>query len=437
MDNFLKRIVTILIVLTALTPGLSQQVPVYSHYFMNPYLYNPAEAGSEGYTTLQLNHRQQWRGIDGAPVVSTLTFEYPFNSRSANVGVYMRSFSRGLINTQDLMATFAYRLALSKTAKLSFGLSMGVTTNGIDMTTIDDPDDPVLADFLDNNMQPAANAGFVLSTGGGLNLGVSLPRLFNQDFTFSQNFENTEFAPFDQINISAYYRRRYGKKIVTKRVKGVNKRVNIEGTYAPLQIYLLYQHSKVVEQRIEAALTLNLGDNMWVGGAYRLNYGPSAMVGFNMGQVSLGYAYEPASAQVSGYSNGTHEINLRLRIGERKEHQIADAVVKTMKKEEERSARFSAEDIDEGKDSMEGKVSSNKKYYVVVKSFKDFNSADTFVRRLAEKELYTNIFFNKADKMYYVYTYETLKQKEAKEQQEAVYKLTKYRSVKILTIELE
>ena len=86
---------------------------------------------------------------------------------------------------------------------------------------------------------------------------------------------------------------------------------------------------------------------------------------------------------------------------------------------------------------MEGKVSGNKKYYVVVKSFKDFNSADNFVRRLAEKELYTNIFYNKADKKYYVYTYETLKHKEAKEQEDAVYKLTKYRSVHILTIDLE
>ena len=349
----MKRIVTILIILTAPAMGFSQQVPVYSHFFANPYLYNPAEAGSEGYTTLQLNHRQQWRGIDGAPVVSTLTFELPFNSRSANVGVYMRSFARGLISTQDLMATFAYRLALSKSARLSFGLSLGVTTNGIDMAAVDDPDDPVLADFLDNNMQPAANAGFVLSTGGGLNLGVSLPRLFSQDFTFPQNFENTQFTPFEQINVMAYYRKRYGKKIVTKREKGQLKRVNIEGTYAPLQLYFLYQYSQVVDKRIEAALTLDLGEHMYVGGGYRLDYGPIGMVGFNIGQITMGYAYEPASQLVNGFGGGTHELNLRIRIGEQKEHQIAEPVVKTMKKEEERSARFSAEDIDEGKDSME------------------------------------------------------------------------------------
>ncbi|MCA6078891.1 type IX secretion system membrane protein PorP/SprF [Fulvivirga sedimenti] len=437
MDNFLTRIVTLVLMMAIGPVALCQQVPVYNHYFINPYLYNPAEAGSEGYTTLHLNHRQQWRGIDGAPVVSTLTFELPFNSRSGNLGIYLRSYDRGLITTQDIMATFAYRLYLTKTTTFSFGISAGVTTNGVDMNAIDDPDDPVLVDFLNNNMQPAANAGFVLNSGSGFNLGVSLPRLFNQEFTFDQNFKNTQFSPFEEIFVTAYYRKQYGKKIVTKKVKGAQKRVNIEGTYAPLQFYLIYRYSQLIDERIEAMLKLDLGEHMWVGGSYRLNYGLTGMVGFNFGNLSLGYAYEPASQQVSGFTNGTHEVNLRIRFGERKEHVIAEPVIKTVSKPQERSARFSSEDIDEGKDSMEGKVASKKKYYVVVKSFKDFNSADNFVRRLAEKELYTNIFYNKADKNYYVYTYETLKQKEAKEQEQAVYKLTKYRSVMILTIDLE
>ena len=437
MDNFLHRIVTLSLLLMFSTGLLAQQLPVYNHFFINPYLYNPAEAGAEGYTTLHLNHRQQWRGIDGAPVVSTLTFELPFNSRSGNLGIYLRSYDRGLLTTQDIMASFAYRIFLSKASTLSFGLSAGVTTNGVDMAAIDDPDDPVLSDFLNNNMQPAANAGLVLSTASGFNLGVSLPRLFSQEFTFNQNFKNTSFSPFEEVFITAYYKKRYGKKIVTKRIKGANRRVNIEGTYAPLQFYMIYRYSQLVDERIEAMLKLDLGDHVYVGASYRLNYGMTGMVGFNFGDLSLGYAYEPAGEQVSGFTNGTHEINLRIRFGERKEHVIPEPVLKTVQKSDERSARFSSEDIDEGKDSMTGKVDSKKKYYVVVKSFKDFNSADTFVRRLAEKELYTNIFFNKADKKYYVYTYETLKLKEAKEQEKAVYQLTKYRSVMILTIDLE
>ncbi|MEJ2004924.1 MAG: PorP/SprF family type IX secretion system membrane protein, partial [Cyclobacteriaceae bacterium] len=124
MDNFFRRIVTLSLLLIS-GSALSQQIPVYNHYFVNPYLYNPAEAGGEGYTTLHLNHRQQWRGLDGAPIVSTLTFELPFSSRSGNLGIYLRSYDRGLISTQDIMASFAYRIFLSKTTTLSFGLSAG------------------------------------------------------------------------------------------------------------------------------------------------------------------------------------------------------------------------------------------------------------------------------------------------------------------------
>ncbi len=192
-----------------------------------------------------------------------------------------------------------------------------------------------------------------------------------------------------------------------------------------------------MDERIEATIKLDLGPNMYVGGGYRLNYGMIGMVGFNIKNFSFGYAYEPASQQVSGFVQGTHELNLSLRIGKEKETGRVEPVIKTIEKTDERSARFSSQDIDKGKDSQTGQIKSNKKYYVVVKSFNDFNSADDLVRRLAEKEIYTSIFYNKGDKKYYVYTFETLKQKEANEQREAVYKATKYRSVQILTIELE
>jgi len=37
----------------------SQQLPIYSQYMMNSYLLNPAVAGHEGYTSLNLTVREQ------------------------------------------------------------------------------------------------------------------------------------------------------------------------------------------------------------------------------------------------------------------------------------------------------------------------------------------------------------------------------------------
>ena len=50
----------------------AQQEPTYSQYMLNPFLINPAAAGSEGTTSVNLTGREQWVGINGAP--STYTF---------------------------------------------------------------------------------------------------------------------------------------------------------------------------------------------------------------------------------------------------------------------------------------------------------------------------------------------------------------------------
>lgn len=436
MDNFSRLIVTTLLVFSGIT-GISQQIPVYNHFVVNPYLFNPAEVATDNFMSLQFNHRQQWTGIEGAPVVSTLTFQLPFDYKGTRLGMTVRSFKRGLITTQDVLFTYSYRIFLTKQSTLHFGMSGGLTTNGINLAEIDDPDDPILADYLNNNMQPAGNVGLLLKSGSGLNFGVSLPKMFQSSFNFNDNFQNTTFSPFDEVMFMGYFKKRMGQQLVTKKVKGSLRRVNLEGSYAPLQVYMIYRYSQIIDERIEAFVKVDLGQHMYIGGGYRLNYGMTGMLGFNIGNFSLGYAYEPASQQVSGFVQGTHELNVSLRFGKEKETGRVEPVIKTIEKPDARSARFSSQDIDKGKDSQTGQVKSNKKYYVVVKSFKDFNSADDLVRRLAEKEIYTSIFYNKQDKKYYVYTFETFKQKEANEQKEAVYKATKYRSVMILTIEIE
>ena len=55
----------------------AQQTPIYSQFFMNPYVYNPAFAGQNGRSVAFLSYRKQWIGIDGAPETSTLSFHTP------------------------------------------------------------------------------------------------------------------------------------------------------------------------------------------------------------------------------------------------------------------------------------------------------------------------------------------------------------------------
>ena len=45
----------------------AQQLPVYSQYMMNGFLINPAVAGHEGYTAINITAREQWLGMKDAP----------------------------------------------------------------------------------------------------------------------------------------------------------------------------------------------------------------------------------------------------------------------------------------------------------------------------------------------------------------------------------
>ncbi|UII19370.1 PorP/SprF family type IX secretion system membrane protein [Fulvivirga ligni] len=411
----------------------SQQLPVYNHYYNNPYLLNPAEVGSDGYLSVVLNHRMQWTGIEGAPRVTTFNLQAPFSYKKGSLGVGIRNFQRGLITTNEIMGTYAYKAYLTKVATLHFGISLGLYSTSIDLNQIDDPDDPILTNFANNNIQPLGNAGFKLRTKAGFNLGFALPKLFKVNYLNESDFSSYDFSPLDEFVFMTYFKRPLDKKIITRKVKGMKRRVEIEDAYAPLQLYFIYKHSALVDKRVEVLGTLHLHEDFWVGGAYRLNYGVSGLVGFDIGSLSFAYAYEPASDYVDGFTQGTHEVQLTIRIGEKKKLERSRPILRTLEKTETHRARFSADEISEGgTDQGDGKM---KKYYVVIKSFKDFNSADEFVRRMAEKELYTNIFYNNIDKKYHVYSFQTYKLKEANEQRRAVQELTKYKSVTIITVE--
>ncbi len=434
MDKLFKLILLLLMVPSYYTNA--QRIPVYNHYYNNPYLFNPAEIGSNGFLNVKINHRQQWRGIEGAPEVTTLTFEAPFDYKRGAIGGYLRSFKRGLITTNDFLVSYSYTAYLTKETTIHFGLSAGVSSNDINLSDIDSPDDPILAEFMNNNIQPIANFGFKFQSKSGLNFGVTLPRLFTPSFLNQNSFESYEFSPFDEILVSTYYKKKLEKKIVTKRSRGSRRRVAVENTYAPLQLYLLYRYSKLTDERIEALATLNLTDNFWVGAAYRLNYGASGILGFNIKQFSFSYAYEPGSNQVTGFEQGSHELQLGINIGQRKKLQRSQPILQTVQRKERHEARFTQDDVQSGgsADEKEEKT-SNKVFYVVLKSFKDFNSADDFVSRMEEKGLNTDIFYNKKDKRFYVYIFKTDRAKEANREKKAVQDLTKYKSVQIIIIE--
>jgi type IX secretion system PorP/SprF family membrane protein len=63
----MKKIFYIIIFVVIGQISSAQQLPLYSQYIYNKFLINPAVAGSDGYTSLNLTARKQWVGLSLSP----------------------------------------------------------------------------------------------------------------------------------------------------------------------------------------------------------------------------------------------------------------------------------------------------------------------------------------------------------------------------------
>lgn len=412
----------------------AQNFPVYNSYYINPYLYNPAEAGTE-YTSFFVNHRQQWMNIEGAPVLTTFTFNTMLDNSHSALGVKMSSFNRGLLNTSDITLTYAYGIGLSQKSRLYFALSGGAINNNI---SVDETDlsDPAVANYMANNIQPAANFGFMLKSASGFNFGIALPQLFTPKFNSTASFENTYVSPMDNVIVSAYYRKKQSGKMINRRRKGVEQKIKTDEAYAPLEVYVLYKYAKAGNSQAEAMVKLNLSQHFWLGAAYRQSYGLSGSLGLSARKFLLSYSYEPGNQPEPAFSQGTHEIQLGLKLGVAKTFRKKSPVLlsRLRQQTEHRSSRFKQE-IPPLNSSVQLTTVAKTKYFVVIKVFADFTAADKYKKELRNEKFNANVFYYEKDRKYYVHVLETEKSSEAHQEVRHLKAYTKLNTARVLTIE--
>jgi len=411
----------------------AQNYPVYNSYYNNPFLYNPAEAATD-YSYIFLDHRRQWVGVEGAPTLTTLSFSTMFNNTHAGMGAKASSYKRGILSTTDLSVSYAFGVPFDKRNTLFLGLSGGAISNNINMSKVADPSDPALSQYLDNNFQPAANFGMLFRSASGLNFGVTLPQLFAPIYNESSNFSNTAFTPLDNMVISAYYKKTVASKIVNKKKKGMRARVKTGETLAPLEFYMLYKYAKVGNNQLEALVKLNLSQNFWLGASYKQPGSFGGITGISTKYVIISYSYEPGGQTEPGFSSGTHEIQLGVRLGKQKRFKRVMPLLRSTitTTNEQHIARF--QQTVEDADRVETKDEETKKYYVVIKAFGDFTGADQFKKKLIEEKFNADIFYYSKDRKYYVHVLETGKSADASDEVRNLKTYTKLKDAKVLTV---
>ncbi|MTI21585.1 type IX secretion system membrane protein PorP/SprF, partial [Fulvivirga sp. RKSG066] len=318
------------------------QTRITNHYFLNPAVYNSSFVGYSHYTEIHLNRRQQWQGIEGAPISNAFDLQIPSGRGAFGFKAYNEQ--NGILDHSSASLTFSYQVPFNVNHGLRFGLSGGAGINSIDLDEVN-INDPAVNQLSDNSLKVIGDFGFAYYY-KSLYLGFALPHLFTDSLVSQESFQQIDFSPTDNYILSA----KYTIELAENRI-----------AFEPNVIYRVFGNN---ESQFEAQGILTFLNTIWVGGSYRQDYGVTTHVGLNIkDKFSFGFAYELASDQVSGFNNGSHEFHLRLRLGKKKEIKAKepvdrDVITDTIEEEKQEPAK---EEIEEKQEEDEEEKIDNKK----------------------------------------------------------------------------
>jgi type IX secretion system PorP/SprF family membrane protein len=279
---------------------IAQQDPQYSQYMFNQMAVNPGYVGSNEAICLNAVHRQQWVGIEGAPVTSVFTVNAPFKIKETNhgFGLVVMNDQVGFDNNVSAGLDYAFRFKPTQApGKIGIGIS-GMFLNKALKATWKTPGgvgaeaDPSI---------PGANesiVGFDLGLGVYyrseiVSLGISSMHLLEPNMSFDEK-------PNAKYTLTRHYYATAGCLLPLK---------NPVWEVAPsIMIF-----SDGTSSQFTANMNLMYNKKIWGGIGYRLNDSFIAMIGFDLfNGLKIGYAFDYTYTSLHSHfsAGGSHEIML-------------------------------------------------------------------------------------------------------------------------------
>lgn len=298
----------LLLAVTVLSFGAlkAQQLPLYSQYYFNQMLLNPAKTGFGDNINANLVHRSQWKDIPGAPVTNALTIDGPVKGRNIGLGLTVFSDREDLLSKTGVYTSYSYNLKINEDSKVLFGAGLGFIDNRIDGSRIvGDINDPLLFGQSQRkaSLDGAFGAMYVLKA---LEVGVAVPHIIGNKVVFGS----------DQLKSSSYrYEREYHASAKYSVDIMKDKGLSVD----PLVVVRVLPNAPV---QYDINAILNWKDIGWLGLSYRSDYavGINARVKLYK-SLSAGYAYDIITSPVKSFVGISHEIMLGYTFGSEKKEE--------------------------------------------------------------------------------------------------------------------
>ncbi|TGD56976.1 PorP/SprF family type IX secretion system membrane protein [Flavobacterium humi] len=274
----------------------AQQEAQYTQYMYNTANINPGYAGSRGALSALVMHRNQWVGLEGAPVTNTLTIHSPLGDNSNfGLGFSVVNDKLGPSDENVVSIDLSYTIPTSENFKLAFGVKGSADFFNVDFNKLKifNPSDNLNRKNIDNRFTPNVGAG-VYWYSNKTYIGLSIPYMLENSY-----YDNDiQYVASDRMHFHAIAGHvfdlsedlQFKPAVLTKIVKG-----------APLQVDL--------------SASFWFFEKFSIGAAYRWSAAVSGMAGFQLSDSWLiGYAYDKDTSRLGNFNSGSHEVFLRYEL---------------------------------------------------------------------------------------------------------------------------
>jgi len=298
------------------SPLNAQQVPLYSQYMLNGFLLNPAIAGSEGYSAVNLTAREQWIGFQDAPGTYALSFQtrmlkksyisknasirkrQRYSSRSGRVGLggYVFNDRNGAVDRTGIKFSYAYHLFFG-TSQLSMGLSLSAFQLRLDEDKIrlEDPNDDIWNNARGTVFIPDADIGIYYDA-PSFYVGLSSDQLFESVIKLGN-------TGYDQYRMERNY-------------------YLLAGYDIPLSDYIILSPSTLMKYAESGTFQADISGKIyydqtyWGGITYRTGNAVIIMAGLSYDRLIFGYSFDVSFSSIMKHSFGTHEFIFAAKFGD-------------------------------------------------------------------------------------------------------------------------
>ena len=279
----------------------AQQIPVSSLFVENPFLFNPAVAGTDNGFKVRMNNRFQWMGFEDAPVTNQLSAYGPHRARNIGYGANISYDVTGPTSMFKMNGAFATNFAVDFDMRISLALNLGLIQFRADGTQFElfNPDLPSATAYstVMSSFQPDAGVGVYVYHYDWY-AGISAQQLFNNNLKLVKSGEDNK-----RNRLRTHFYGIAGYKFFTS-----DKHWNIEPT-------ILARKVAALPLQLDITGRVIYREQFWGGLNFRNTFESFDDITLLLGYIherrySIGIAYDYSFAKIRSWTAGTIELVL-------------------------------------------------------------------------------------------------------------------------------